>query len=452
MMAVQPCLDESKIVSKLLKRSLLLTAFALLILLNVYQAFFRAPDDDAIRARDGIHQPLRMPDRIILTFAGDPAHSMAVTWRTSADVQQAWAEIAPAEDGPGFADAATRVDAESENFESDLGKARYHSVRFADLEPETMYAYRVGDGETWSAWQQFTTLSDEPKPLEFLYVGDAQNDILSLWSRLMRQGYSSAPAADFIVHAGDLVNRGNRDAEWGEWFLAAGWIFGKTPSLPTPGNHEYPEEAGVGRALTPHWRPQFTLPENGPEGLEETCYYVDMQGVRFVALNSNERQQEQAAWLDKLLSDNPNRWTVVTHHHPIHSSAEGRDNPELRALWQPIYDKYGVDLVIQGHDHSYARTNLATGANLQSPNNGTVYVVSVSGPKMYEIDRRDWMARAAEDTQLFQIVRIDGDRLEYESRTARGLLYDAFELVKRADGSKELVNRIPDSPERRRDP
>ena len=52
----------------------------------------------------------------------------------------------------------------------------------------------------------------------------AQNDILSLWSRLLRQGYTSAPEADFIIHAGDLINRAGRDAEWGEWLLAGGWL------------------------------------------------------------------------------------------------------------------------------------------------------------------------------------------------------------------------------------
>ena len=368
---------------------------------------------------------------------------MAVTWRTSADVESAWAEIAPADDGPLFARNARRVDAESQLFTSDLGPARYHTALFADLAPQTMYAYRLGDGKTWSAWQQFTTLSAGPRPLEFLYVGDAQNDILSFWARLVRQGYSSAPEADFIVHAGDLVNDANRDAEWGEWFLAGGWIFGKLPSLATPGNHEYQRENGDRRALSRHWRPQFALPTNGPENLAETCYFLDIQGVRFISLNSNEQQEAQAAWIDELLRDNPNRWTVVTHHHPIYSSAEGRDNPELRALWQPIYDKHGVDLVIQGHDHSYARGNLATGANMRSPDRGTVYVVSVSGPKMYDVDRTDWMARVAEDKQLFQIIRIAGDRLEYESRTASGLLYDAFELHKRADGSKELIDRSP---------
>lgn len=386
------------------------------------------------------HTPAREPDRLILTWNGDPSTTQAVTWRTSVEVQSAVAEIAVAEDGPLFVDKARRIPAATQPFESDLGPAHYHSVVFEGLEPETLYVYRVGDGEeAWSEWQQFRTMAAEAKPLTFLYVGDAQNSIFSLWSRLIRQGYSTAPEADFIIHAGDLINRANLDAEWGDWFLAAGWINGKLTSVPMPGNHEYDKGAN-GRTLSRHWAPTFTLPENGPSGPPpETSYSLDIQGVRLVALNSNEGQAEQAAWLDELLADNPNRWTVVAHHHPIFSASKDRDNPELRALWQPVYDRHGVDLVLQGHDHTYARSNLMTGENVQSGPAGTVYVVSVSGPKMYEVDQEPWMVRSAQDTQLFQKIRIDGDALRYESYTARGLLYDAFELRKRDGEANELV-------------
>ena len=139
---------------------------------------------------------------------------------------------------------------------------------------------------------------------------------------------------------------------------------------------------------------------------------------------------------------------MITHHHPVFSASEGRDNPELRALWQPIYDKYGVDLVMTGHDHTYARSNLVAGANTQAGPAGTVYVVSVSGPKMYEVEREDWMVRAAERTQLFQVVTIDGDELLFSSYTARGELYDRFRLRKSPGAPNQLINEIPDTPER----
>jgi 3',5'-cyclic AMP phosphodiesterase CpdA len=393
-----------------------------------------------------------MPDRIILTWAGDPATTQAVTWRTSTTVTNAVAQIALSQDGPAFQDAAATVPAETDLLTSDLGEANYHSAFFTGLSPNTMYAYRVGDGANWSEWNQFTTASDRPDPLTFVYVGDAQNDIFSLWSRVIRMGYALAPKARFIIHAGDLINRANRDAQWGEWFRAAGWINGTLPSVPAPGNHEYFEEEGGVRQLSHHWRAQFALAQNGVRGLEESSYYLDIQGMRVVVLNSNEKREEQALWLDELLAGNPNRWTVCTFHHPIFSAAETRDNKQLRELWQPVFDKHKVDLVLQGHDHTYARSNLLTGVNVRAGEAGTVYVVSVSGPKMYALKPKDqqWWTRAAEDTQLYQVIRIDGDQLFYESHTARGHVYDAFELRKRDGAPNELIDRAPAAPEHRR--
>ncbi|MGH7577679.1 MAG: metallophosphoesterase family protein, partial [Longimicrobiales bacterium] len=148
----------------------------------------------------------------------------------------------------------------------------------------------------------------------------------------VRQAYATAPDARFIVHAGDLVNRAHADREWGEWFRAGGPIHAMVPSIPAPGNHEYrgyteeEEEQDIER-LSVFWRAQFTLPEHGAQTVDpETNYYVDYQGVRIVVLNSDQERDGQAAWLEQVLSTNPNRWTIATHHHPIFSSASDRDN------------------------------------------------------------------------------------------------------------------------------
>ncbi len=278
-----------------------------------------------------------------------------------------------------------------------------------------------------------------------------------IWSRVIREAHRDAAKASFMLHAGDLINSGNDDAEWGEWFGAGAWLNAMVPSVATPGNHEYPrdpERPDGPRRLTHHWRPQFTLPENGPKGLEETVYYLDYQGTRIISLNSNERESEQVPWLEQVLADNPNRWTIVTFHHPVYSTARGRDNATIRTLWKPVFDKFHVDLVLQGHDHTYGRfvpeltENVATGATARSPEAGTVYVVSVSGPKMYKLDRTPAMRRAAQNTQLYQIISIDDDKLRYEARTATGELYDAFRLKKQPGKLNELVDEIPDTPER----
>ena len=384
--------------------------------------------------------PSKTPDRIILTWNGDPPTSQAVTWRTSVAVPAGVGQIAEAEPGSGFdpyggevrpnPQKVRTVTATTRVLSSDLGDAHYHEVTFRGLKPRTKYVYRVGDGELWSAWFQFSTPSDRPDEVRFIYFGDSQNEHLSHWSRVVRQAFSDMPKAHFLLHAGDLASHARSDAQWGEWHAAGGWINAMVPSIPTPGNHEY-----FGGGLTKHWRSQFTLPENGPEGLEETAYYVDVQGVRIVSLNSNENLQEQAEWLDELLSDNPNAWTVITFHHPVYSTALGRDNAALRAAWRPVFDEHVPDLVLQGHDHTYGRAgpmredNLLTGAQTRSER-GTVYVVSVSGPKMYELEGAEWMNETAQGVQLYQLITIRGGSLHYEARTADGALFDTFEIVK----------------------
>lgn len=410
----------------------------------------KVPDAEA-------HKPTPLPDRIILTWSGDPSRTQAVTWRTDLSVERGLAEIAVAQDNGSFTKEARQLAAKTEMLESNLSKAKYHSVEFAALTPATKYAYRVGDGANWSEWYHFTTASDQPEPFSFIYFGDAQNDIKPLWSRVVREAFSDAPKARFLLHAGDLINKTNNDAEWGEWNLAGGWLNAMTPSIVTPGNHEYEGLALLKAAtLSRHWRPQFTLPENGPPDLLETTYYVDFQGTRIIALNSNEKIAEQVPWLERALSsrDSTIKWTVITFHHPIYSSVKNRDNKIMRDHWQPVFDQYKVDLVLQGHDHTYARSKLvnSTTGVAAKGESGTVYVVSVSGPKMYDVGKppRDEFQRVAEDTQLFQIITIDGNELRYQARTATGQPYDGFTLKKEAGKTNELVEQVPSTPERLR--
>ncbi|MFY0654302.1 MAG: metallophosphoesterase family protein [Cyclobacteriaceae bacterium] len=397
------------------------------------------------------------PDHIVLNYGQDAATMASVTWRTNTEKTKGYAEIAIATAAPKFWRNAITHKAKTETMDASkvlMAEAisNYHSVTFEGLKPETLYAYRVGDGKIWSEWIQFRTASKEAKPFSFLYVGDAQNYILELWSRLIREGYRKGPDASFIIHAGDMINNAHSERQWHEWFTAGGWIHRMLPSISVPGNHEYGKmfEEDEERQLSTQWRPQFTLPENGVDGLEETNYYIDHQGMRIIALNSLRNFEEQTDWLEKTLSNNPNNWTVVTYHHPLFSASAGRSNEELRELWKPLFDKYKVDLALQGHDHSYARgrvepyladeeKNILNGLNKRDYT-GTVYVVSVSGGKMYSLRPNAWEGwdaerdRAAENTQLVQHIEVDGDKLSYKSYTATGDLYDAFDLIKQQDG------------------
>jgi 3',5'-cyclic AMP phosphodiesterase CpdA len=316
------------------------------------------------------------------------------------------------------------------------------------LKPETHYLYRVGDGKNWGEWFEFRTASDQPKKFRFLYVGDAQNDIKSRWSRVIRAAYAKAPKSAFIVHAGDLVSSGYRDDLWGEWYDSMGFIAANIPSLAVPGNHELEKPVGSPKleTLPPIWKQQFSYPQNGPDIPENESYYFDYQGVRFISLNVNMMENEknfeavrpmvekEAAWLEKALKDNPSHWTVVFQHQGLYSMAHNRDYVKMRDALLPLYDKYGVDLVLQGHDHLYARSQKLNGGKVvDSDAPGTVYVISVSGPKMYEIDHRfePLMAKVIPNTQMFQVIEVDGEKMSLHAYSSEGDQLDGFQLEKK---------------------
>jgi hypothetical protein len=413
------------------------------------------------------YQSTVFPDRIILIPTATPAVSQSVNWRTKVldpkpaapDKTLLVGEIAQATDGPGLHLQAKRFSANSREIQTGNGASAHHQLTFTGLLPDTLYAYRVQGHGTWSEWLQFRTAKATFAPFRAIYFGDAQNSLKSHFSRVARAALLKAPDAQVMIHAGDLVNSryGVLDNEWGEWFDAAGWQAGMINQLIAAGNHEYlkldedtPQER---RVLAPQFNvqfgAQFGAASNGPEPLRETVYFTDYQGVRFIMLNSTEALENeamaklQAEWLERVLSNNPQRWTVVSYHHPMFSVSQGRDNPLLRQYWQPLFAKYGVDLALQGHDHVYGRQVAADAkpTDMKSEQAGTVYLVSVAGPKMYLVadQARRAMQKVAEDTQLFQLLDFGSDALRYQSFTASGKLYDSFELQRQPDGSKRLL-------------
>lgn len=398
--------------------------------------------------------PKPFPDRVILTWTGNPEVSQTVTWRTDTTITNAKAQIKAEDSSPELEasitvyDAGSRVLAGGNNYVT----AKYHQVTFTNLKPGTVYAYRVGAGDYWSEWFQFTTASNTNKPFSFIYLGDAQNDIRSKWSRVIRKAFAHQPDARFIIHTGDLINRSNNDKEWGEWHYGGGFINGMIPSLPSPGNHEYVRDDNRKLVLDPHWGVQYTLPGNGPKGLEESVYYIDYQDVRVISLDSQMIILDEASakiqyeWLEKVLKANTKLWTVITFHHPIFSTAKSRDNKEFRERFKPLFDKYHIDLVLQGHDHTYSRgQNLPRGLSGREVS-GPVYLVSVAGPKMYKVDGAKWMNVSLENTQLFQVIHVDKENLKFEAYKTSGELFDAFSLKKTTkDRAAEFTDMNPAS-------
>ena len=381
------------------------------------------------------YAPSVFPDRIIASPAQDAATGFGVSWRTATSVDAPVLEIVVAGDSPDMG-VRRRVASRSAELDGENGAARFHRADVDGLQPDTLYAWRVQGGGTWSPWMHTRTAAATDAPLTLLYFGDTQNKNASLSTRVLREAHRQAPDAKLALFAGDLVSGGDGedDNEWGEWFDAVGPLATMVVNAPAPGNHEYWEEfedtPQERRVLGDHWTRTFALPANGASGAEPTTYWFDYQDVRVVVLDGTSAldlgtAEAQAAWLDRTLADNPHRWSIALVHQPMYSPRQDRENRLLREHVLPVLERRRVDLVLQGHDHVYGRRG-GEDARRDTPQ----YLVSVVGAKQYRLgaQARQNMDPTAEDTQLFQVIRIDGDTLRYESRTATGRLYDAFEL------------------------
>jgi 3',5'-cyclic AMP phosphodiesterase CpdA len=114
------------------------------------------------------------------------------------------------------------------------------------------------------------------------------------------------------------------------------------------------------------------------------------------------------------LATNPHKWSIVLMHAPPFATRPGRSNPAVVARWLPILEAHDVDLVLTGHDHSYAR-------GFHGDPNGPVFASSVSGPKFYPATDADWVANGATrvawatGTATYQVITITGDQLSYRA-------------------------------------
>jgi len=395
-----------------------------------------------------VDNPSISPERIILNLTSEPNTKVAVTWRTSDEVSNPLIQFAIATRWREFEDSLTTIPASTQVYITDKSeKVFYYSGMMDSLELNTNYVYRVGSDPVWSEWNQFKTGKGGFEPFRFVFFGDPQNENKDHVSRVFREAFKTSPDADFWLFTGDLISE-PFDEQYEEFFFAGDFMFRSLPIIMTPGNHDKKFLYENGKIVRNErnkkvrleevdelWKVSFTLPENGLPGFEETSFHFDYQGVRFIMISTNDEDKldEQAGWMEKLLADNPNKWTIVSFHHPIFSAGRDRDDDETRIAFMPLFDKYNVDLVLTGHDHAYARSyKLKNGVRVNDDEQGTVYVVSVSGPKMYTVNQLDddIMAKTGGYVQLFQAISVDGSKLFYKSYTTIGELYDSVELTK----------------------
>jgi hypothetical protein len=307
-----------------------------------------------------------------------------------------------------------------------------HEVTLGGLEPRTKYFYRVtctaADGRTLaSPLLTFTTAAEPADAFSFAIIGDTQKNP-AMTGRLARYIWERRP--HFVLHMGDVVDNGPDPKEWtDELFGPCRDLFARVPVYPCIGNHERNHA---------HYYKYFSLPK------PEYYYSFKYGNAEFFSLDTNKPVgpgSEQYKWLDAALAASDARWKVCFHHHPCYSS----DADDYGNTWTgtsrlgdknaqqliALYEKYHVDLALNGHIHLYERTwPVRSGA--VDVKSGVTYVTSGGGGGKLE-DVQPTPAFFKNQGRMdyhYCYVTVFGGQLDFKAFDRDNHLFDQFALRK----------------------
>lgn len=309
-------------------------------------------------------------------------------------------------------------------------------VTIGDLKPHTRYFYRVTctdeSGATLkSDLKSFQTAPPADQAWAFAIVGDTQRNPV-VTKKCADGAFACRP--NFLLHCGDVVDDGFAKNQWLEdLFAPCAELMSQIPTFPVIGNHEKDS----------HWYyDYFALPK--PE-YRYTFHYGNAQ---FFMLDTNRPLKpgtEQYEWLEKELAASKAEWKFACHHHPCFSSDEDDygDHVKGRAIAGysygypnakhaiALYEKYGVDIVFNGHIHVYERTwpILNLKVNLK---NGVRYITSGGGGGHLETPapQRTWFSLHVNRAHHFCHVAVFDRTMVFKAYDIEGRLFDTFELTK----------------------
>ncbi len=276
------------------------------------------------------------------------------------------------------------------------------------LEPDTIYCYQVSDAtDALTERTGFRTApsADSSEPVRFLAFGDSGGGGADQYA-LLDQMYTVP--FDLMIHTGDIAyDDGTIQQYEDNVFGVYGDLFRNIPFFPAAGNHDYHTMQGA------PFREVFNLP--GDSG--ERWYSYDWGRVHFVALDTESDYTKQVEWLERDLAANQLPWKVIYMHRPPYSSGAHGSDTTLRSKLAPVLKKYGVQLVLSGHDHDYER---------MKPQNGTAYVVTGGGGVGTKDVGMSSFTAFSEDVIHFVYVEVGVDELTLHAIDATGREFDSM--------------------------
>lgn len=382
-----------------------------------------------------------IPDGVILTMAAEPATMQTVNWRTSGENKVGvirFRELTSDGSLPFIKKTARVSTLETPEIVDDPLNSRF-TVTLKDLKPDTVYEYWVANGtlEVWAGPYQFKTAPALKTPFSFIYVGDFQEglDATGVMLNDIAQKY---PETGFFMASGDFANSGSNRNDWDQIIAVAGNVWANFALAPALGNHDLSMHSGATARMYFNY---FSLPPNGPADVSPNHAYSFTYGdACFFVLDSNDKLLLQLAWLEQQLQKpeiQRYKWKIVMLHHPVYNIKASRRNTLVHDIFMPVFDEYGVYLVLSGHDHGYMRSKiLKNDLEVPAGKSGTVYVVSNAGGKIYSVEHiRSKAAITIGGMQMYQKIDIGTDEngnacLKFRAYDAGHNLVDEFTLIK----------------------
>lgn len=336
-------------------------------------------------------------------------------------------------------------------FEGILSGQSRHKATITGLEENQLYAYRFGDGQrAWSESYTFRTQEAWDGDFNFLFFGDPQigaGDGTQIdadgWDGTVTAATEFFPDTDFLVSAGDQVNRANNPIQYDGWFSPEELT--AYPIMPIVGNHDAASFADY-----------FNVPnETGLGGDSEASdFYFTYGNTLFLALNSQSNDiDEHRKAMERAIAENPDAThRIVLLHKSLYSSADHALDEDVLALRDglvPVFDELDIDVALMGHDHVYVRTYQMKGDDVVGEitydeegaavdPEGTLYLTgnSASDSKYYEMqDVSVYERYAAVALQLeeptFMNVEVTDDALTLTTyKTSDLSVVDAYSIAK----------------------
>lgn len=293
-----------------------------------------------------------------------------------------------------------------------------HRATISGLTVETRYVYRVRSGTNATATYAFTTAPKATSPFVTAWWGDNHGG-----TAILRQHVTNifTHSPNMICVAGDMVNSGNSITEWNDyWFKPLETLNAAqtTPVIFARGNHD--GEHALAYAYS-------ALPGN------EAWFAFDYGNSRFIFLDSEvstSTEIQQFTWLQAELNRPETQraaFRVVCFHKPpyvnVWNGGGYTGEGFVRSDWAPLFAQKNVDLVICGHMHAYQR----------GETNGVMYVVSGGGGGTIDTEVvANWpLVQIEHGEHHFDIMRVNGLTMEWETYNTSNFLLDMFTLPSR---------------------